>query len=305
MSGSRSMSSSMNDLYSDAAVYSDTERQIAYFLESSQGNTRNPPQRRMITVRDLVAKGGDRERRGSPVSSSVGGDSPVVGTLAPAHTPVENSFLKTYIQDSQLYPLFDIMSDHARMRCFFKMVPLTAEPGALIEDVHQISHSIYIIEHGVVRVLTGDGTVMMEVSNGEVFGEMELVGEVRKVLSEFASANMSPLNSVTAADGTDSGPERQTAFQAVTTVKLWQLKIHDFCAAVGEDLSRNQEGLRFLFQLAEERRKVCICVVKVCICRKVCICVVKVCICRKVCICVVKVCICFNWLRSAARCAYV
>jgi hypothetical protein len=33
-----------------------------------------------------------------------------VGTLAPAHTPVDNSFLKTYMQDSQLYPLFDIMS---------------------------------------------------------------------------------------------------------------------------------------------------------------------------------------------------
>ena len=192
--------------------------------------------------------------------------------MAPAHTPVDNSFLKTYIQDSQLYPLFDIMSDQARMRCFTKMQCLTAEAGDMVEDLHTISHSIYIIERGTVHLLTDEGAVMLSVTNGDVFGEMELVTEVRKVLSEFASATMSPLNAISATPGNDvnSGPERQTAFLAATAVRIWQLKIHDFCAAVGEDLMRNQESLRYLFKTAEERRKLmtrCLCVC-VCVCRR-------------------------------------
>ena len=126
---------------------------------------------------------------------------------------------------------------------------------------------------------------------GDIFGEMELVTEVRKVLSEFASATMSPLNAISATPGNDmnSGPERLTAFQAATAVKIWQLKIHDFCAAVGEDLTRNQESLRYLFKTAEERRKLmtrcaCACAcVRAWVCACVCVCG---CVCELGCVCV-------------------
>jgi len=54
--GLRAHSASLSD------VYSDTARQSAYFLESSQGRPQGQPQRRMITVRDLKSRGGDKSR---------------------------------------------------------------------------------------------------------------------------------------------------------------------------------------------------------------------------------------------------
>jgi CRP-like cAMP-binding protein len=64
------------------------------------------------------------------------------------------------------------MSDQARMRCLAKMQCLTAEAGDMVEDLHTISHSIYIIERGTVQLLTDEGAVMLTVTNGDIFGEM-------------------------------------------------------------------------------------------------------------------------------------
>ncbi|MGB1600565.1 MAG: hypothetical protein ACPIOQ_47920, partial [Promethearchaeia archaeon] len=108
------------------------------------------PSRRSMTVRDLKNHRNSRsfvdrtsrervdelEQGAAGLQSEGSSRSTLMSTVdagtALVGTPVQDSFLRRYVRENMKYPVFDSMSDHARMQCFKKMQPLDFEADQIV-----------------------------------------------------------------------------------------------------------------------------------------------------------------------------
>ena len=232
------------------------------------------PSRRSMTVRDLQNHRNSRsfvdrtsrervdelEQGAAGLQSEGSSRSTLMSTVdagtALVGTPVQDSFLRRYVRENMKYPVFDSMSDHARMQCFKKMQPLDFEADQIVmaaDGSRELGHPIFIIESGRVRATLPDGSLFEEMECGDFFGEMELPVVARRLLRNNDKG--SPPTPVAQMSSEAAGDfDNLWTFTAVTSGTLWQLKIEDFVLAIQEDWMRNNECVSFLFQKMEDRR---------------------------------------------------